>query len=82
MPKVRPLNETQYKVNEFSDFLRRRWREQGLRTSDIAEWLDITQQAVSYKLKTGAFSLKDIITIIRKTQLTEQEVTRYLGGIK
>jgi len=51
---------------------------QGFRQSDVADWLGITQQAVSQKLKLGNFTLKELLIIFEKLKTDAEQIGKLL----
>jgi len=71
VPRV-SINKKDYIVKDFRRWLIGEIKVQGYKQSEVAEWLGISQQAVSAKLKSGSFSLKELLILFEKLN-TEQE---------
>lgn len=46
--------------------------------AQIAKRLDVTQPAVSYKLKNGSLTLKDLLLIFRELGATDEEILKIM----
>lgn len=71
MPRI-TSKKKDYKLTDFRRWLIGEIKVQGYKQSEVAEWLGISQQAVSAKLKSGSFSLKELLILFEKLN-TEQE---------
>lgn len=63
MPKV-CLTKEQRQLNKIYRFIRGEADMQGINQKEIAEALNVTQQAVSYMLKNQSMSLEAFVTIM------------------
>lgn len=77
MPRV-TLKRKDYKVSDFTKWLKAKMRYEGITQIQLADKLNITQPALSQKMVSGAFTLKDLITIFEVTRAEENEIARLL----
>lgn len=71
MPRV-CLNRIQNKPKDFCRWLAGEMQVKQIRQQDIAEWLGVSQMAISKKLKNYSFTYIDMLTIFDELK-TEQE---------
>ena len=50
----------------------------GVKQSDIADLLNLKQQAVSYKLRKGAFTYADLIALFEFLNVPDDEILRLM----
>lgn len=74
MPRV-AIKKNDYIIKDFRRWLIGELKIQGLRQSDMAQWFGISQQAVSVKLKSGNFDMKELLIIFEKLN-TDSETVR------
>lgn len=74
MPRV-AIKKNDYIIKDFRRWLIGELKVQGLRQADMAQWLGISQQAVSAKLKSGKFDMKELLIIFEKLN-TDSETVR------
>lgn len=74
MPRV-AIKKNDYIIKDFRRWLIGELKVQGLRQADMAQWLGISQQAVSAKLKSGNFDMKELLIIFEKLN-TDSETVR------
>ena len=77
MPRV-TIKRKDYKLTDFRRWLVGEIKVQGFRQSDVADWLGITQQAVSQKLKLGNFTLKELLIIFEKLKTDADQIGKLL----
>lgn len=77
MPRVRYYRK-EYAVSDFCKWLNGQLKMNGYKQADVADWLEITQQAVSKKMRSGNFDLKELITIFAQLDTDQTEIGRIL----
>lgn len=77
MPRVN-INRKQYKVDDFGSWLIGRLHKAKKTEQMLADELDITRQAVSYKIKHCSFSYSDLITVFEFLQITDEEILQVM----
>lgn len=77
MPRV-ALKKKDYKVQDLSVFIAGKMYAMQLRQADMAELLNMTQPAFSYRLKKGQFSYAEMLTILQKIDATDEEILRLM----
>lgn len=77
MPRV-AIRKKDYKVQDLSVFIVGKMYAKNLRQADMAELLDMTQPAFSYRLKNGQFSYAQMLTILQKIDATDEEILRLM----
>lgn len=77
MPRVR-IKKKEYAVSDFKKWLIGEMAMQNIRQKDMAEWLGMTQQAVSLKIQKSDFSLKELIVIFDKLQTDKEQIGNLL----
>ena len=75
MPRVH-LKKKDYKVNDFCKWLKGKLASEGISQTELAEVINLTQPTISYKIKTGQFDLKEIITIFDFLKATDEEIIK------
>lgn len=78
MPRINNLDPARHKVNLLCDFIRRRAKDLELSQSEMAAELFISQQAYSYRLRTGSFTTDQLIRIFRKLKASKEEAGELL----
>ena len=79
MPRIKAL-EQRYREFDVSSMIRGYQKRANKTQADMAEYLGITQQAYSHKLKRLDFSLKDIQRIYKPLMLSKDEVYWLVTG--
>lgn len=77
MPRV-TLNKKKYKINDLGSWIVGRLFKERKRYEDLAEALDITRQAVYYKIHHNAFSYGDLLTIFEFFGSTDEEILQVM----
>lgn len=78
MPRVY-LSENDRLCAKLSSWIYGEMKCQGISQKKLAEELEITQQALSKKLRSHSFSFTDFLTIIRVLEPDEKDLARLLG---
>ena len=78
MPKVF-LNENQRLNERFASWLYGEMKCQGISQMAMAEELEISQPALSKKIRNRSFTFSDFLTIVRVLQPDAKELDRLLG---
>lgn len=73
MPRV-SINADKYRQFDTGRLIRGYQQRANMTQADMANYLGITQQAYSHKLKTLSFTLKDIQRLYKPLQLSKDEV--------
>lgn len=73
MPKV-IINTLEYKTHNIGSWVVMWLRRSGKRMSDLASELGITQQGVSFKIKTNAFTYGDLLVVFDYLDVPEEEI--------
>lgn len=73
MPRV-AIKKKDYKIVDFRKWLIAELKIRKIRQDEVGEWLGVSQQAVSAKLRTGAFSLKEIIILFEKLDTEPEKI--------
>ena len=73
MPKV-IINKKEYRANDIGNWVVKWLRQAGKRMIDLAEELNITQPALSYKIKHNAFTYADMLTIYDYLNVPYEEI--------
>ena len=77
MPKV-IINKLQYKTHNIGPWVVMWLRREHRTMSDLGGELGISQQAVSYKIKTNAFSYSDMIVIFDYLNVPDNEILQVM----
>lgn len=77
MPRI-TAKKKDYKLTDFRKWLVGELNVQEIKQAEIAELFGITQQAVSHKIKTGNFTLKELFILFEKLQTSEEEIGKLL----
>jgi predicted transcriptional regulator len=77
MPKV-IINKLQYKTHNIGPWVVMWLRRKQKRMSDLGEELGISQQAVSYKIKTNSFSYGDMLVIFDYLEVPDEEILQVM----
>lgn len=73
MPRV-AIKKKDYIVTDFLKWLRGEMAVRGIKQSDIAEWLGVSQQAVSIRVRRGTFSLKELLIIFENLGTSKEKI--------
>ena len=77
MPKV-CINKKQYKVNDIGSWVVSRLFKGRKRYEDLANALDMSRQAVYYKIHHNSFSYGDLLTIFEFFGCTDEEILQVM----
>lgn len=77
MPKV-IINKFQHKTHNIGPWVVMWLRREGKRMSDLGEELGVSQQAVSYKIKTNSFSYGDMLVIFDYLGVPDNEILQVM----
>lgn len=77
MPRV-ALKKPEYKKSDFSASIVGKLYQENLVQSDLAREMNITQQALSKKIKTKHFTMDDLMIIFRVLKYSDDEIVKYL----
>lgn len=77
MPRVR-IKKKDYAINDFRKWLIGEMAVQNIRQKDLAEWLGMSQQAVSIKIQKSDFSLKELIILFDRLQTDKEQIGNLL----
>lgn len=77
MPRV-TIKRKEYMITDFRRWLIGEMTIQGIKQREIAEWLKITQPAVSVKIKNSEFTLKELLTIFEKLHADPETIAKLL----
>ena len=80
MPRV-ALNRKQYKTNDIGAWVRGQLYKEGKSFAELGEALDMSEQAVSYKLKHNSFRYADLLTVFEFLGSSDDEIL-YLMKIR
>lgn len=78
MPKVY-LNEQDKICDRLASWIYGQMKLQGITQKELAKEMDITQPALSYKLRTRQFSYKDFLVFIKVFQPEASELAWLVG---
>lgn len=78
MPKVF-LNENERLCQRLSSWVYGELKCRGITQRSMAEEMEISQQALSQKLKANSFTFTDFLAFIRVLEPDERELDRLLG---
>lgn len=73
MPKV-CINRKQYKANDIGAWVRGKLFKERKSLAELGNALDMSQQAVSYKLKHNSFSYADLLTVFQFLGSSDEEI--------
>lgn len=72
------IKKKDYMVTDLSKWLVAKMYEKGLRQADLAEIIDISQPAFCQRLKAGAFTYRQLITLLEKLKATDEEILKIM----
>lgn len=81
MPKVF-LNETDKLNSRLVSWVYGQMKIKGIRQSQLAEQMDLSQQMLSYKLKCGSITFKDFIGFVNALDPDINEIEWLVGKTK
>lgn len=77
MPRIKEL-KAEYMANDIGLIIAGLMKRKRITSKELASRLNMTRQAVNYKLDNNSFSYKDIIIIFHELELTDEEILRYV----
>jgi len=77
MPRV-SIKKKDYILTDFRRWLIGEMAVQEVKQRDVAEWLNISQPAVSIKIKKSEFTLKELLTIFEKLHTGPDMIAKLL----
>lgn len=77
MPRIKEL-KAEYMANDIGLIIAGLMKRKRITSQELASRLNMTRQAVNYKLDNNSFSYKDIIIIFHELELTDEEILRYV----
>ena len=72
------INKKQYKVSDIGSWIVSRLFKERKRYEDLAEALDITRQAVYYKIHHNSFTYGDLLTIFEFFNTSDDEILQLM----
>lgn len=78
MPRVY-LSENDRLTARLVSWIYGEMKSQGITQRRLADEMEITQQALSWKLKNNAFTFADFLTIIRILEPDDKDLVKLLG---
>ena len=75
MPRIKEYKK-EYMVRDFSHYVRDKCRDQKMSQTDLAEALGMSQQKLSYKINSDAFTYADFLAILEFFKPEENELIR------
>lgn len=81
MPRI-SLYQDKYIESDAVAFIRGKTRERGLTDTDIAHEIGITQSSYSNRVRSKKmkFDFMDLIKIIKRLELTDEEIVKLMRG--
>lgn len=73
MPRI-IQNRKKYKTNDIGAWVRGQLYKEGKSFAELGEALDMSEQAVSYKLKHNSFSYADLLTVFEFLGSSDDEI--------
>lgn len=77
MPRIRQLNK-KYRLNDLEDYIRGEMKRKGIKQSDMADKLNMSQQTFSFHLKNMDFKTGDLMDIFQSLDTEENKIGRML----
>ena len=77
MPRVH-IKKKDYMKSDFSASIVGKLYKENLVQSDLAREMNITQQALSRKIRAKSFSMDDLMVIFKVLNYSDEEIVRYL----
>lgn len=77
MPRITELKPN-YMATDIGLIITGLMKRKRISVTEMASKLDITRQAMSYKLNHSSFSYKDLIILFHELELTDEEILRYV----
>ena len=79
MPRIsNSVYQKKYKIADFSKWLKGKMASEQITQVELAEKLNISQPALSQKIATGHFTLKDLLTIFEVTKADAEEIGKLM----
>lgn len=80
MPRIK-AKKKDYKATDFCRWLKGEMAMKDIRQKTVAEWLGTTQQTVSFKIKNGCFSLKELLILFEKLETPAEQIGKLLAMV-
>lgn len=77
MPRV-AIKKKDYMATDLSKWIVGKMYELGLRQTDVAQLLGISQPAFCQRLRAGFFTYKQLLVILEKLGATDEEILRFM----
>ena len=77
MPRV-SIKKKDYMVSDLSEWIAGRMYARKIRQQDMAELIGITQSAFCQRLKTGFFTYRELLSVFKYLEATEEEILRLM----
>lgn len=77
MPRVKAL-KAEYMEQDIGMVLERYRKDKGLKQSDLARQMEISQQAYCKKVKNNTFYYRDIIRAFKALELTDGQMLKHI----
>lgn len=77
MPRV-SIKKKEYKARDFCKWLYGELKERKIRQREVAEWLGITQPAVSQKIDKCDFNFMELLIIFEKLGTDQEQIGKLL----
>lgn len=77
MPRVQ-IKRKEYKASDLTAYIVNTMYEKKIRQSKLAEALHISQQAVSYKIKTAGFDYKELLTVFECLRVPDEDILKIM----
>lgn len=85
MPQVAPLTKRQKferQTEDLNNFILAKLYDLDIPQKAIANELGISQQSVSYRIKKCSFSYFELLVLLDLVGATEEDMIRYLAGLR
>ena len=77
MPRV-AIKKKEYMISDLSEWIAGRMYAMKVRQKEMGELLGITQQAFCKKLKKSNFDYRELLSILKKLEATDEEILRLM----
>lgn len=77
MPRV-SIKKKEYKVNDFSKYLKAKMYENNLHQKDLAKMIGISPPSFTNRMKKGLFYYSDMLTLLSELKATEEEIIQLM----
>lgn len=79
MPRVL-IKKQDYMATDLSKWIVGKMYEKGLRQEDLAKLINISQPAFSARLKSGSFTYRQLLTLLKELNATDGEILKIMKG--